>query len=409
MCRGSKKDRSSERGRPFKRDHYGTHFLETTFYWCRYFVNLVRRSPVKSTLRQAFDKTVEHYKLTAGCLGFTPRKNIICFSTVKKKYKSFRESTAYCLYIQTLRSGLGQRGRTDSLRVNAPISTKETARSMLSDISLIEDTVILSGFGLFFYAYWVKNLHSRPHGTVEKLVLPAGVKKLSDNGVRVRVVNHEEIESGVLVIPDHDLTIFSHNHWSIACVSDFFFGSIVKNLVRWSKMDRRSSRCASMEEDAINISYGFGFRKSYSKGGTVHISPPERLNSESLRGIRLVGECLQQVVMSRDSEAFQNHARSLFVTKAMNDLFKSKMDMWNWEYIDVLITSSSKLIRHCDYVSQYSDIVSLSCLLKHILQNNDSRKGYEHCCVFSYPFEFRNRSFKVSLIYVTRHAVGLYV
>lgn len=113
-------------------------------------MDLVRRSDVRITLWQAFEKTVEHYKLTADCLGFTPRKNIICFSTVKKKYKSFREFTAYCLYVQTLRSGVAQRSRTDSLRVNASKSTKETARSMLSDISLIEDMVILSGFGLFF-------------------------------------------------------------------------------------------------------------------------------------------------------------------------------------------------------------------------------------------------------------------
>ena len=137
----------------------------------------------------------------------------------------------------------------------------------------------------------------------------------------------------------------------MACIGDFFFGSIVKNLVSWSKLDKSSSRCNSEYAEAIHILYGFRFRQSYAKGGTLRISPPERLNSESLHGICLVGDCLQKMVMERDSQAFQNKQRSKYVTYEMNKILKSNMDTWNWEYIDVLITSSSDLIRHCDYVS----------------------------------------------------------
>ena len=208
MAKAVTRKRPPQSGHPFKKDQEWTHHLNSTFFWTRIFVDTYRRGKGQICMRQAFDRTIRMYNITAQRHGFSPRTNVICFSTVKEKYIIINQSKSYCLYVQTLRSGVAQRGRKDNLRVNTPKSTKSNARTMTSDMKYIESMVILSGFDLFFYAYWVKNLHARPHGTVKKRLVSAGLKQMLHNNVEVRVVTQKELDCGVLCIPNHDMTIF---------------------------------------------------------------------------------------------------------------------------------------------------------------------------------------------------------
>lgn len=96
-----------------------------------------------------------------------------------------------------------------------------------------------------------------------------------------------------------------------------------------------------------------------------------------------------KMVKEEFPDAFNDEGRKSIFAKLMREKLEcdKKDPDFPWEYVDILVTCDTKLSRHMDY-------------------KNDHRKGYEHCCVYSYVRTVKGVVYKVSIIMTTRATVG---
>merc|ERR1711862_790811 len=97
------------------------------------------------------------------------------------------------------------------------------------------------------------------------------------------------------------------------------------------------------------------------------------------------------------------------VSETMCNLMGVPLCNWNWEYIDVIVSSGAKVIRHYDYVSMFRCLHYCTHLINSQNKNNDHRHGYNHTAVHSFYDTYCARMYKVSMIFTTRCNIGAHM
>ena len=86
-------------------------------------------------------------------------------------------------------------------------------------------------------------------------------------------------------------------------------------------------------------------------------------------------------------DSFPNKARTRFASKLVREKNRFPNTSFKFEYIDIVLSLNTILPKHID-------------------SNNDHRKGYNHCTVYSFYQVVDELEYKVSVIMTTRLTVG---
>ena len=103
-----------------------------------------------------------------------------------------------------------------------------------------------------------------------------------------------------------------------------------------------------------SVSFGFIRSQRKDKGCSFGCSDDcHPLRNESVKGIFQVGLIAQEAVKANYPSAFNDAKRKSLVSETMCRIMGVSCQEWNWEFVDIVVTSAAKLLRHCDYVSYY--------------------------------------------------------
>ena len=194
-----------------------------------------------------------------------------------------------------------------------------------------------------------------------------------------------------------------------------FYPFIIHDVLKSNRVITDNGRASVFSSQAENAFHGrgqFGFIRTQpsDKGCSFSLSKGTHLfGSESVQGIIEVGSIAQECVKKNHPSAFHDDSRNNFVSETMCNLMGVPLRKWNWEYIDVIVSLGSKVIRHCDYVSLCMCINYCIHLIISRNKNNDYRPGYNHTAVHSFYDTYCEKMYKVSMIFTTRVNVGAHM
>ena len=227
------------------------------------------------------------------------------------------------------------------------------------DVTHIESVVRLKipTSVLYLYPY----LHVHPHGSDDKDTLDSACSNFRNSDIPVTYVDPSK-DGCTLEFPSIGLFVYyTRDAKFMSRMPTFFHQAILHDILRSRSaiVDiTRGSPFRSSGNAAVNARGRFGFIRSQDKGCSFSVSKDTHVfQSESIKGIVEVGTIAQEAVSSNHPTAFHDELRTKLVSETMCKLMCVPLRKWHWEYIDVIVSSGAKVIRHCDYVSFVISIV----------------------------------------------------
>ena len=319
-------------------------------------------------------------------------------------YKSYRLALKFQysdVYIQLL-TFQQEKGRKDTLRFHNDRDSKDLYRGPWNEKDARYITSFVRIRTTAFMLYLCTDLHIRPHGSEEIALLDKVLVGVNVDVINVSPANNHKIELesiGVYVYYERDPTYMSR-------MPSSFHQCLLQEIISSNTTDNGRT----VGDFHTSVSFGIIRSQRKDKGCSFGCSDDcHPLRNESVKGIFQVGLIAQEAVKVNYPSAFNDAKRKSLVSETMCRIMGVSCQEWNWEFVDIVVTSAAKLLRHCDYVSYYLFLL-ISCFLTLCHnQKNDSRHGYNHTAVHSFYDTFWERMYKVSIVFTTRATVGAHM
>ena len=262
--------------------------------------------------------------------------------------------------------------------------------------------------------YIAENLHHRMHGSVAaKEVISHGMlfdallisneiispptlnhhpSLFTKNGITVAYTNNDHIQKldNILVCGlnrlHHDLTTHLVN--GSLCDVTRNNGKVVKSLPsQTSRLRFGFGRVQKQASNKVNWKV-HPWQYNGSDMPTIKYQPFTQLPISLKKQLVCVFESAHIFAESHYNQPFCNELRTEIFSKRMNRMLGYPNAKFHFEYIDIVLSLNTKLLKHID-------------------GKNDHREGYNLCVVYSYYHIINKLEYKVSIIMCTRNDVGV--
>ena len=272
-------------------------------------------------------------------------------------YRSYLLATRFQnsdVYIQNL-IFRQEKGRKDTLRKCNDPELKDLYREpwcpedaqFVSSVVRIKVTASLFYFGVDF--------HIRPRGSDDDETLDVALESYSKENVEVIVIDpNVDAHKVCFELPSAGIYVYyERDNQFMPSITTWFHQFMLHDIIGSKEAITDNDRAVSVR-GGVNLRGRFGFIRTQpsDKGSSVSLTNGTHLfGSESVQGILEVGTLAQEAVKEKFPCAFPDESRNKYVSENMCKLMGINKCDWHWEYVDVVVTSGAKLIRHCDYVS----------------------------------------------------------